>query len=204
MRSLTHHPTPPASILAAALLAGCGGGSSTRSTSSGAGPVRAVAAPLSAESTSAATGDIPDNQVFLSFRNRGAGYAIQYPEGWAQRGGTDDVTFQDKNNIVRVVVSRGAPPTPAAATAQLTRSSQRSVTVTKPAISVSIHAAPVLVMSYSAMSAPNPVTGKPVELLVDRYVFSRGGRVATVDLGTPRGVDNVDAYRMMSRSFRWL
>jgi len=24
-----------------------------------------------------------------------------------------------------------------------------------------------------------------------------------LDLGTPQGVDNVDAYRMMSESFRW-
>jgi hypothetical protein len=27
--------------------------------------------------------------------------------------------------------------------------------------------------------------------------------VATVDLATPRGVDNIDAYRMISRSFAW-
>ena len=30
-----------------------------------------------------------------------------------------------------------------------------------------------------------------------------GGRVATVDLGTPAGVDNVDAYRMIIQSFKW-
>jgi hypothetical protein len=29
------------------------------------------------------------------------------------------------------------------------------------------------------------------------------GRVAVVDLGTPRGVDNVDAYRLMIQSFSW-
>jgi hypothetical protein len=53
-------------------------------------------------------------------------------------------------------------------------------------------------------SAPDPVTGKRVTLVVNRYVVARGSRVATVDLGTPRGVDNVDAYRMMIQSFRWL
>jgi hypothetical protein len=57
---------------------------------------------------------------------------------------------------------------------------------------------------YTTESAPNPVTGKRVLLIVDRYVLpGSGGRIATVDLGTPRGVDNVDAYRMMIESFTW-
>ncbi len=40
-------------------------------------------------------------------------------------------------------------------------------------------------------------------LIVDRYELATGGRLATVDLGTPKGVDNVDAYRMMIESFSW-
>jgi hypothetical protein len=57
---------------------------------------------------------------------------------------------------------------------------------------------------YTTESAPNPVTGKRVTLIVDRYVLpGPGGRVASVDLGTPKGVDNVDAYRMMIESFSW-
>jgi hypothetical protein len=47
------------------------------------------------------------------------------------------------------------------------------------------------------------VTGKRVTLLVDRYELAKNGKRATVELGTPRGVDNVDAYRMMIESFRW-
>ena len=47
------------------------------------------------------------------------------------------------------------------------------------------------------------MTGKRVTLLVDRYELASAGRVAVIDLGTPRGVDNVDAYRMMINSFRW-
>jgi hypothetical protein len=39
---------------------------------------------------------------------------------------------------------------------------------------------------------------------VDRYELGKGGKVAVVDLGTAKGVDNVDAYRMMIESFRWL
>ena len=47
------------------------------------------------------------------------------------------------------------------------------------------------------------MTGKKVTLVVDRYELGSRGRIAVVDLGTPAGVDNVDAYRMMIRSFRW-
>ena len=56
---------------------------------------------------------------------------------------------------------------------------------------------------YTTESAPNPVTGKRVTLVVDRYYLSHAGNEAIVDLGTPRGVDNVDAYRLMIESFRW-
>jgi hypothetical protein len=39
--------------------------------------------------------------------------------------------------------------------------------------------------------------------MVDRYELAKNGKVAVLDLGTPTGVDNVDAYRMMSQSFKW-
>ncbi len=63
---------------------------------------------LAGEANAAAAGDIPDNQVFLVFRNGRAGYSMKYPEGWAQRGPARVVVFRDKNNIVRIVVGAGA------------------------------------------------------------------------------------------------
>jgi hypothetical protein len=56
---------------------------------------------------------------------------------------------------------------------------------------------------YTTQSPPNPVTNRSVTLIVDRYVLNHGPWNATVDLGTQRGVDNVDAYRKMINSFRW-
>lgn len=121
--------------VAAVALPGCGGSknggapSTAPATTTAPQPAKAAApSPLTPEAQSAATGDIPDNQVFLEFRDAAAGYAMKYPEGWAQKGNGQRVTFRDKNNMVRVVV---------------------------------------------------------------------------VDLGTPQGVDNVDAYRLMIESFRW-
>lgn len=200
-----------ASVLACALSACGGGGGSSGSAGnalSGASTIPVSggggAGALSAEARSQATGDIPDTQVFLSFHNQQAGYSMLYPEGWAQRGSGADVTFQDKNNIVHILIARAPAPTSGSVTAELARErrGRPSLTYGSPSI-VSILRAPVVKISYSTLSAPNPVTGKRVQLLVDRYVYARSGKVAIVDLGTAKGVDNVDAYKMMSRSFRW-
>ena len=208
--------------LAAILLVGCGGaarssggasGHSTGATTSAAGSATSAAGAassgsgagaLSAEVRATATGDIPDTQVFLTYRDRAAGFQLQYPEGWARRSGRRSVTFQNNNNLIRVLLSRGAAPTSQSVTAQLAREKARTPSLAHGAAStVSIGGAPVVKLSYSTISAPNPVTGKRIQLLVDRYVYARGGRVAVLDLATPKGVDNVDAYRRISRSWRW-
>jgi hypothetical protein len=192
-------------IAATLLIAGCGGSSkSSTGGSGGGGGSSASSGVLSAEAKSAATGDIPDNQAFLTYRNTSAGYSIKYPEGWAQRGSGADVTFQDKNNVIHVTISRGSAPTPASVAAELARQKKASPTLVagKPQ-TLSLKAGPAVKVSYSTQSAPNPVTGKRVTLLVDRYEYSHAGKVATVDLGTAKGVDNVDAYKMISQSFQW-
>jgi len=197
----------------AALLAGCGGSKhavappATTATPATTGAKTTATTPatssgpsaLKGEAASAATGDIPDNQVFIAFKNSRAGYSLKYPEGWAQQGSGAQVTFRDKNNIVRIVVSKGAEPSPSAARRDLGKGAQlRSAPQT-----TTISGAPVVKVVYSTESAPNAVTGKRVTLLVDRYYLAHAGKEAIVDLGTPVGVDNVDAYRLMIESFRW-
>jgi hypothetical protein len=114
------------------------------------------------------------------------------------------VTFRDKNNLVRVLVRPGATPTTALVSSQLAalRRANSTLTFTAPH-AVTLHAGSAIRARYTTVTAPNPVTGRRVKLVVDRYELARGGRVAIVDLGTPVGVDNVDAYRMMIESFRW-
>jgi hypothetical protein len=199
------------SATAAALLALTGCGSSRQAqapatSTSGSGattPATSTGGPgaLQAEANATAAGDIPDNQVFLVFRNGAAGYSMKYPEGWAQQGSGERVTFRDKNNIVRIVVSSAAAPTKAGIQADvggLTGASAQS----GPQAMTLPHAKAFKVV-YSTESAPNAVTGKRVKLVVDRYYVWKPGRLAVVDLGTPEGVDNVDAYRLMIESFRW-
>ncbi len=180
-------------LLCVAALAAAGCGSSKKTSAGGQG-----------EAQSAATGDIPDNQVFLTFRNNAAGYSILYPEGWARKGDANKTTFQDKNNVIRIVVRHGSRPTVVSARADVEKlkASTPSLTVGS-AQTVSLPGQQAVKVSYSSESPPNPVTGRRVKLVVDRYVYFNAGRVASVDLGTAVGVDNVDAYRMISRSFRW-
>jgi hypothetical protein len=151
-------------IAAAGIAAGCGGsGSSTQSTAPGA----------EAEAQSAATGDIPDNQTFLTYRDPSAGYSISYPEGWTRSGSGPDVTFSDKDNSIHVQVRSSTQPAAAPTT-------------------------------FTKQGPKDPVTGKRLALTVDRYEYAKNGKVAVLDLATPVGVDNVDAYKMISESFNWL
>ena len=126
---------------------------------------------------------------------------MKYPEGWAQTGAGKAVTFRDKNNIVRVLITSGAHPTPASVSAQLR--ALHGAHVSGAPRRLTIGGAPAVKVVYTTESARNPVTGKRVTLSVDRYYLAQGGKEAIVDLGTPVGVDNVDAYRLMIESFRW-
>lgn len=190
-------------------LAGCGSGHAAPTTPAATTAAKALPATtaqtapgaLQAEARSAATGDVPDNQVFIVFRNAKARYSMKYPEGWALSGVGPIVSIRDKNNIVRVVVQPGALPTaPAARKALALSSGARLRTAPK---AVTLGGAPAVALVYTTQSAASAVTGKRVTLVVDRYYLAHAGRVAIVDLGTPQGVDNVDAYRLMIESFRW-
>jgi len=156
---------------------------------------------LQAEANAAAAGDIPDNQVFLVFHDPRGGYSMKYPEGWAQQGSSSTVVFRDKNNIVRIAIGGGPAPTAASVKQDLRR--LKGANVVSAPQPMQLPGGRAYKVVYSTESGANAVTGKRVRLVVDRYYLGRGGRRAVVDLGTPQGVDNVDAYRLMIESFRW-
>jgi hypothetical protein len=186
------------SVAAALAAGGCGGTNKQSANTASKGSVPA-------EAKSAASGDIPDNQVFLVFRNRAAGYSMKYPEGWTQAGTGKDVTFKDKNNVVQIAVRSAVAPTPREALTELAalKRFDRSLVITRPPRQVTVKGATMIKSGYSKQSAPDPVTSKRVRLGVDRYQLARNGKLATVELDTPQGVDNVDAYRLMIESFKW-
>ena len=199
------------------LVAACGSSKSAAPTTSAAGTTTTAPATtnvatttgqppnaLQGEAKATATGDIPDNQVYVVFNNTRAGYSIKYPEGWAQKGSGNNVTFYDKNNLVRIVVQPGGAPTLAQVSPELKalKASTPSFRF-QPPQRVQINGRAAIKVVYTTESAPNPVTNKRVQLTVDRYYLAQGGKRAIVDLGSPVGVDNVDGYRLMIQSFRW-
>jgi hypothetical protein len=201
----------------AVLLAGCGsgGGSSSTAASTASNPTSSTvaskpgcgsstASASASEAASTATGDIPDNQQFLSFKNPQGGYSISYPEGWARSGNGGNVTFRDKSNTITIKVANGSQPTPASVATELKKETATDPCLT-PGKPQATTAGPnqVVKVTYTTEGPQSPVTGKRPTITVDRYVYFKGGKVATVDLATPVGVDNVDAYRMISESFRW-
>jgi hypothetical protein len=198
-------------LVLAAIVAGCGGSKHATAppttatepptTTSPTTTTSASPSPLQAEAKAAATGDIPDNQVFLRFRDSRAGYSMKYPEGWAQQGSGDTVSFRDKNNIVRIVVKPGGAITPPDAKHDLAAVTGATITGGPQTTTISGHAA--VKVTYTTRSAANAVTGKRLTLAVDRYYLWHAGKRAVVDLGTPQGVDNVDAYRLMIESLTW-
>jgi hypothetical protein len=221
MKAPRVHVAAPGFVLVALVVAGCGSGSSPGSDSpppsSAPGTTRTQhstgAGALVAEARATAAGDIPDNQVFLTHRDSASRYSIKYPEGWAVSAHAGTTIIRDKNNLIRIVAENGPKPTVASAIADLatlqaqTPSLQAGKPSTNPSCSIrgqtrQLPAASVRV-DYSTVSPPDPVTGKRVKLLVNRYYLYHAGRVVTVDLGTPQGVDNVDAYCLMIGSFRW-
>jgi hypothetical protein len=199
------------------LVAACGSSKSAAPSTSAAGTTTTAPATtnvatttaqppnaLQGEAKAAATGDIPDNQVYVVFNNTLAGYSIKYPEGWAQKGSGNNVTFYDKNNLVRIIVQPGGAPTLAQVSPELKalKASTPSFRFHPPQ-RVQINGRAAIKVVYTTESAPNPVTNKRVQLTVDRYYLAQGGKRAIVDLGSPVGVDNVDGYRLMIQSFRW-
>jgi hypothetical protein len=149
-------------------------------------------------------GDIPDNQAFVTFS--GKGYSLKTPEGWGRTAHGAVVTFADKFNSVRVETARSAAkPTVASV-------KQRDVAALKAAAkgftlrsvtSATRPAGPVILMTYRAASAPDSVTGKSITEDIERYSYWKAGRLATVTLAAPKGSDNVDAWKLITTSFRW-
>jgi hypothetical protein len=151
-------------------------------------------------------GDIPDDQVFVPYSPADQRYSVSVPEGWSRADTGGAVVFTDKFNSVRVEVvpSPGAPTVDSARVAELP-----GIAATTPGFrtgDVSIvtrKGGPAVLITYSATSKVDAVTGKAVAAAVERYEFWRAGQEAIVTLTGAEGADNVDPWRTVSDSFRW-
>jgi hypothetical protein len=151
-------------------------------------------------------GDIPDNQVFVTYHSPGSNLEIKVPEGWARRSTSGVTTFTDNYNSVGIQVIPTAKP-PTVASAQATEVPALRNTVAKyshgqVAMVQRQHGSAVLI-TYFADSEPNPVTGKVVRDVVQRFEFWHNGQEAVLTLTGPQGADNVDPWQLVSDSVQW-
>ena len=153
-----------------------------------------------------AAGDIPDNQVFVPVTPTGVPFTVSVPQGWVQSRDGAATVFTDKFNSVRLE-SRplAAAPDVASVRAQDVAPLQTSAPgfALGDVQAVGRTAGSAVLMTYTASSPTNAVTGKSVTEAVERYVFWRGGQEAVLTLSGPQGSDNVDPWRKVTDSFRW-
>lgn len=190
-------------LAATAVLGACGGGSSG-SSSTKAAPTT-VGASSTPENNPA--GDIPDNQVYVPFSPPGGGFSIKVPEGWARSRNGTATTFDDKLNSIRIeTLSASAAPTVGSVTAQEVPKIKAVAHGFVPGKVTTVHrkAGQAVLITYRADSAPDPVTGKTVTDAVERYDFWHAGREVVLTLSGPTGADNVDPWKLVSDSLRWV
>jgi hypothetical protein len=183
--------------VAALLVGGCGSGA-TGTTGAAGGPASA--------SESNPLGDIPDDQVYVVHASPDNQFSVQVPEGWARTDLPDGVSFTDKLNTVTVQELTGRPqPTPdSVRTDELTVVADGHADVAVGDVTAAaLPSGPALHATWSADSAPDPVTGRTVRDDVETFVFWRDGTEVVLTLSGPQDADNVDPWRQISQSFAW-
>ncbi len=192
-------------LLTATGLSACSDNGSATATTTAASSAPAGAADPNAPEVNPA-GDIPDNQAFVAYTPPGGSYSVKVPEGWARTDGAGVITFTDKLNSVRME-SAAVPTAPTVESARATEVPEITALAKNyepgKVDSVPRPAGDVVLITYRADSAPDPVTGKIIHLDVERYEFYRDGTEVILTLSGPQGADNVDPWKIVTDSFSW-
>jgi hypothetical protein len=154
--------------------------------------------------TGTTTGDVPDNAVFLTYKDPTLGFSIQYVEGWQVTRDPAGVTIRDKDSseLVQVVPPQSDVAGYVSGTDLPALRQQTGFSLIRQD-TVRVGSKSLIHLVYDIPSPPDPVTGKQVPSAVDRYYVPGPSGLAVVSLSTPKGVDNVDAFRQMIESFKW-
>jgi hypothetical protein len=190
-----------AALAIAVAVAGCGASSSSNGGANAAKPANPNAPEVNP------AGDIPDNQAFVPYSPPGGGFTVKVPEGWSRTSTGAAVSFTDKLNSIRVE-SRpaNAALTPARAKAAEVPRLAKSVRGFRLGAVTTVRrsAGTAVRITYLAGAKPNAVTGKAGQDAVERYVFFNKGKLLTLTLSGPKGADNVDPWKIVTDSVRWM
>lgn len=162
-------------------------------------------APVPAESNP--PGDIPDTTAYVPYQSVAGHFLLRVPEGWSRSTTASSSTFSSNlNSITAAWMPMASAPSVSTA---------RSVTI--PALrastlafrlqsvrSVKLAGGTAIEIVYQVNSPPNSVTGRQYRLVIERFELQRAGRAAVIALSSAVGSDNVDPWRTVSESFRWM
>jgi len=161
------------------------------------------ATPAPAAGSNARINRIPDNQVYTTFTNKSAGYSILTPKGWTKGGSGNGIEFRLGLDNERIDIAQGQLLTPVVVGRILQANS--SIRILKQPRFVKVGGVKAIKSTFRQLGVVAGV-GKPANLIVDQYRLAKKGKVATIALGSPKGVlkYNADDYRKIIASFRWL
>jgi hypothetical protein len=132
---------------------------------------------------------------------------VSVPEGWARTGPPFDTVFTDKFNRIEIRPGRAAAP-PTLASVRRQASALLKTQVPRFAMGsakvVNRSGGRAILLRYEGDSRQDPVTGKVVRDAFEQYIFYRSGALLTLTLSGPTNADNVDPWRIVSDSVRWL
>jgi hypothetical protein len=191
-----------APLIALAVLSACGSNGSPTAIAS----PSATASPQQSPDPSGTVpvgGDVPDNVVWIHYS--GPVFAIQYPEGWVRNisASGSTATFSDKDSHISVTVIPGSTQTPTTQSVTSEIAGISGAKITAAARQFTLPAGTAIKVSYQVLGPADPVTGKQPRLVIDRYEMTSSGRVAILELAAQVGIDNVDAYLAIAKSFKW-
>jgi hypothetical protein len=202
--------------LAACLLAACSSSAPTaKSSTPSSGGGTTSAAPSSSPGGGQApvpvlvhpAGDIPDTTIYVPYTSAAGHVQVKVPEGWSrQTTGTSTTFTSNLNSVTLAWMPMSAAPTVASVRATAVPALQKSTLAFRlqDVRAVTLTGGPAIEIIYQVNSPANSVTGRQYRLVIEQFEFYKNGHGAALSLSSAVGSDNVDPWRKVSESFRWV
>jgi len=149
---------------------------------------------------------IADSHAFTTFMASDGSFTVDVPVGWVRTTSPHGVTFTDNVDRVEIESRTGTvAPTPAwARLTELSAIADATSGVKSGEVStVTRSAGRAILLTYQQDSVPDPVTGKPTVLAVQRYEFFSNGQTVALTLVGPVGAHRRSLRLRITDSFRW-
>jgi len=152
-------------------------------------------------------GDIPDTTVYVPYQSAAGHFQLRVPEGWSRSSNPSSAAFSSNlNSITAAWMPMAAAPSVSAARATTVPALRASTLAFRlqAVRAVPLAGGTAIEIVYQVNSQPNAVTGRQYRLVIERFELQRAGRAAVLSLSSAVGSDNVDPWRTVSESFRWM